>query len=105
MTEPHNTEPPYENPYPGSSPSDRRRVASMWGWIVGIAVVILVAFIVAAVWSGDTRTAGTAPIETTGLGTTATHPTPPPATTGQSPTMPAIAPNNKMTPQTTPATK
>ncbi len=99
MTNPHNTEPRYEDPYPGSSPSDTRRVASMWGWIVGIAVVILVAFIVAAGWSGNTHTASTAPTETTGMGT-ATHPTPAPAADGQVPGAPAVAPT-----KTAPATK
>ena len=99
MTDPRNTDPRYDDPYPGSNLSDRSGAGSTWAWIAGIAIVILVAFIVAAAWNGNPRTASTAPTETTGMGTTATQPTPPPATTGQSPGAPAIAPNT-MTPQT-----
>ena len=91
MTDPRHT---------GPNLNDRSG-GSTWAWIGGIAVVILVAFIVAAFWNGTQRTASMTPPETTGMGV-ATPTTPPPA----------IAPNNmapndtaplKTTPPTTPA--
>jgi hypothetical protein len=103
MTDPRNTDPRYDDPYPGPNLNDRSG-GSTWAWIAGIIVVVLVAFLLAAIWNGNPQTASRAPTVTTGMGTTAMHPTPPPATTGQSPGAPAIAPNT-MTPQTTPTTK
>lgn len=70
----------------------------MWGWIAGIAVLALIAFVVIAGWSGSQNTASnssppaattgqatpgaTAP-STTGSGTTSPKPMTPPAKPGQ----------------------
>ena len=85
---------------PGPNLNDRSG-GSTWAWIAGIAVVILVAFIVAAFWNGTQRTASMTPPETTGMGTV-THTTPPPAATGQGAGTPAIAPNTTAPQHTTP---
>ncbi len=101
MTDPRNTDPRLD-PTPGSNLNDPARGGgSMWGWIAGIAVVVLIAFIVAAFWNGQPRTASVTPTETTGMGTV-THTTPPPATTGRTPGAPAVAPT-KPAPQPAPA--
>ena len=67
MTDPRDTNPRYDDP-PNSNLSSERGSRAMWGWIAGIAVVILVAFILAAGWNGDTNTASNPPAATTGAG-------------------------------------
>ena len=68
-----------------SDPVVRRRDPAsdrLWGWIAGIAVLILVGFILAAGWTGsNTNSASNAPPATTGSApsTTGSAPTPPPA--------------------------
>lgn len=81
MTDPRYTDPRYNDP-----PLDRtlRRSesgSSMWGWIAGLAVIVLIAFVLIAGWNSNTRTAGNAPQSTVGSGAM-TQPVPPP-TTGQ----------------------
>lgn len=58
-----------------------RSVDRMWGWIAGIAVIVLIAFILVAGWntSGNNNTASNNPPPA------AT----PPSTTGQAPSIPA----------------
>lgn len=91
MTDPRNTDPRQSGWHPRSDPSDRRSSGGMWGWIVGIAVVILAAFILAAVWNRAPETASKAPPATTGSGAT-TQAVPPPGTSGQNAGTPAMAP-------------
>lgn len=69
-----------------SEPAARRPdgVGGIWGWIAGIAVLVLIAIILIAGWNSPTNTALDAPqpAGTVGSGTT----TPPPAaTTGAAP--------------------
>jgi len=71
-----------------SGPAARQPDTSggMWGWIAGIAVVVLIAIILIAGWSSDKNTASNAPA-------TATVPiTPPSATTGSAPNSAPMAP-------------
>lgn len=94
MSDPRFTDPHYSDDR-FSQPVLRRNegVGGIWGWVVGLAVVALIAFIVAAGWHGDgTNTASTgkgpsataaiphsAP-STTGSGATSPQPVKPPST-------------------------
>ena len=60
MTDPRNTDPRYDDPYPGPNLNDRSG-GSTWAWIAGIIVVVLVAFLLAAIWNGNPQTASRAP--------------------------------------------
>ena len=67
-------------------PIERDRAGgAMWGWIAGIAVLILIAFVLIGGWgsgggNGGTNTAANAPASAP-----ATTPAPAPSTTGQAP--------------------
>jgi hypothetical protein len=82
MTDPRYTDPRYNDPTVDTGLRRDRNSASMWGWIAGLAVVVLIAFILVAGWNGNTRTAGNGPQSTVGSGAMV-HPVAPPATTGQ----------------------
>ena len=77
-----------------SDPVERRPDTSggMWGWIAGIAVVVLIAIILIAGWNSNQNTASNSPSATTGSAPMSS-PMSPPSTTGAapklSPTMPA----------------
>jgi len=66
MTDPRNTD-PHRREHQLSEPV-RRQDTRMWGWIAGIAVVVLVAFIIIVGWNsgGPTDTASSPPATTTG---------------------------------------
>ena len=85
MTDPRYTDPRNEDPQ-FSDPVSRRdqRVDSIWGWIAGAAVVVLVAFILIAGWNHNKNTARNAPPATT----TGTASRTLPSTTGQGSPMP-----------------
>ncbi len=75
-----------------SDPVERRPDTSggVWGWIAGIAVVVLIAIILIAGWNSNKHTASNSPSATTGSATTpmklpsAIAP-PPSSTTGSAP--------------------
>lgn len=99
MTDPRYTDPRYRDPQI-SDPVSRRdqRVDSIWGWIAGLAVVVLIAFIIVAGWNGTKHTASNPPPATTG---SASHTMPPPSgTTGQGPTAPMAPHKAAPAPQT-----
>jgi multidrug efflux pump subunit AcrA (membrane-fusion protein) len=90
MSDPRQTDPRL------SDPVLRRedRSGGVWGWIAGIAVLALIAFVVIAGWNGSQNTAnnsspppattgqttpGATPPSTTGSGTTSPQPMSPPA--------------------------
>jgi hypothetical protein len=96
MTDPRYTDPRYNDPPVDTGLRRDRSGASMWGWIAGLAVVVLIAFILVAGWNGSNRTVENGPHSTVGSGTTA-QPVPPPTTTGQggatmAPSVPATSP-------------
>jgi hypothetical protein len=74
-----------------SDPVERRPDTSggMWGWIAGIAVVVLIAIILIAGWNSNQNTASNNPSATTG-----SAPMSSPSTTGSAPrsTMTPAAP-------------
>lgn len=81
-----------------SDPVTRRpdNVGGMWGWIAGIAVLVLIAIILIAGWNNNTHTASNPPAATTGSATAPV--TPHPATTGAGPAThpaPAVTPAPK----------
>lgn len=81
MTDPRYTDPNRDPSF--SDPVLRRdqSVDRMWGWIAGIAIVILIAFILIAGWN-NSNTASNAPSSTTGSATThAPSPAPSPSGT------------------------
>lgn len=82
MTDPRYTDPRYYDPPADTGLRRDRSGASMWGWIAGLVVVVLIAFILIAGWNGNTRTAGNGPHSTVGSGTM-TQPVPPQTTTGR----------------------
>lgn len=85
-----------------SDPVERRPDTSggMWGWIAGIAVVVLIAIILIAGWNSNTNTASNGPATTTGSAPMSSpmlpRPATPPSTTGSAPssapTLPAPTP-------------
>lgn len=85
MTDPRFNEPRLEDPVVRR---DDRTGTGMWGWIAGVAVLALIAFVLIAGWGGNTNTASNNPAATPGSSSSA------PATTGSG----ANAPR-----QTTPA--
>jgi hypothetical protein len=79
FTDGRNLDPNYVQPAPLRDES----VGGVWGWIAGLAVIALIAFVVIAGWDKDTETADTktpAPISTTNSGPVRN--VTPPATTG-----------------------
>ena len=81
MTDPRYTDPRYSDPPPVNADlRSERGNAAMWAWAAGIAVVILIAFILAAGWNSNPQTASRVPPTTTGSGA-ATQAVPPPAMT------------------------
>lgn len=62
-----------------------RNVDRMWGWIAGIAVVVLIAFILIAGWNSGDRSASNTPNPTA----PSSSPLSPPATTGSGAGLPA----------------
>jgi hypothetical protein len=66
MTDPRFTDPRYKDPL--AEPVLRRdeTVGGMWGWIAGLAVLALIAFVVIASWNSNPNTAsnGAAPMTT-----------------------------------------
>lgn len=73
-----------------SDPVERRpdTAGGMWGWIAGIAVVVLIAIILIAGWNSNSNTASYAPGATTTGSATApinSPMSPPSSTTGSAP--------------------
>jgi hypothetical protein len=101
MTDPRNVDPRWQD-HQFSDPVRRhdQSVDRMWGWVAGLAVVVLIVFIVIVGWNagGPTNTASNAPASTTGQGSSALAPTPgrsAPAPQGTSPApSPSPAPGN-----------
>jgi hypothetical protein len=91
MTDPRFTDPRYSDPQL-SDPVLRRddsAAGGMWGWIAGVAVLLLIGFLIIAGWNNNPNTAstsssptattsGTAP-STTGSGSTSPKPATPAA--------------------------
>jgi hypothetical protein len=74
-------------------------VGGMWGWIAGIAVLVLVAIILIAGWNGPNDTASNAPIPEATSGSATIPMTPPPAaTTGAAPATHPMQPATPPTP-------
>lgn len=75
-----------------SEPVDRRPDASggVWGWIAGIAVVVLIAIILIGGWNSNKNAASNAPSATTGSAT-APMARPSSSTTGSAPSSPSPA--------------
>lgn len=96
-TDPRNRDPQYVDPV---SRHDQR-VDNFWGWIAGIAVVVLIAFILIAGWNTNKNLASNTPPATTG---STTRTVPPPTTTGQGAPMP-IKPATPASPTPAPSGK
>lgn len=101
-SDPRNTDPNYIAPTPLRDESS----GGVWGWIAGLAVVALIAFVVLAGWNNSgTNTASNAgnpaPI-TTGNSGPVRNVTPP-ATTGSGTTSPLTNPATPSAPPASPA--
>ncbi len=81
-----------------SDPVERRPDTSggMWGWIAGIAVVVLIAIILIAGWNSNSNTASNESGATTGSAPMSSpmlpRPSTPPSTTGSAPNSAPMAP-------------
>ncbi len=84
------SDPRYDQPL--SDPVERRSDTSggLWGWIAGIAVVVLIAIILIAGWNSNKNTASNAPATRTGA---VTSPMTPPSTTGSAPNSSPMTPS------------
>lgn len=95
MTDPRFTDPRL------SDPVIRRdeAVGGMWGWIAGVAVVLLIAFLIIAGWNSNSNTASSGS-STTSTASTPAKPATPPSTTGSGSSAPqpfTPAPSNTPT--------
>ena len=88
MSDPQFTEPRYSDPRL-SDPVVRRdeSVGGVWGWIAGIAVLVLIGFILVAGWNSSSNTARNAPPPVT-TGSAPMRNATPPSTTGSGTTRP-----------------
>ena len=101
MTDPRFTDPRLNDPVDPrlSDPVIRRdeSAGGMWGWIAGVAVLLLIGFLIIAGWNSNSNTASSGS-KTTTTSSTAPRTTPQPSTTGsgststQPLTPPAAAP-------------
>jgi hypothetical protein len=104
FTDPRNSDPRLSDPVL----RQEEPAGGIWGWVAGLAVLALIAFIVVAGWNSDQNTASTAssPPITTGANAPGTAPrnATPPTTTGSgasspmtpsapAPSTPAQSPN------------
>jgi hypothetical protein len=92
FTDPRNTDPRLSDPVL----RQEEPAGGIWGWVAGLAVLALIAFIVVAGWNSDQATTANSnsPPVTTGANAPATAPrnVNPPSTTGSgasSPSMPS----------------
>ena len=91
MTDPRFTDPRLSDPVVRR---DESAAGGMWGWIAGVAVLLLIGFLIIAGWNNNTNTASsgsstttssstapkmTPPASTTGSGSSSTQPLAPPA--------------------------
>jgi hypothetical protein len=93
MTDPRYTDPRYSDP-PLSDPVIRRdeSVGGMWGWIAGVAVLLLIGFLIVA----GTATNGSSPMTTSSA--PARNATPPTTTGSGSPASQPLTPAPSTTP-------
>lgn len=101
MTDPRFTDPRYSDPRL-SDPVIRRdeSVGGMWGWIAGIAVLLLIGFLVVAGRNSNSNTAASGSGPSTTASTPARNATPP-STTGSGTSSPqpfTPAPSNPSAP-------
>ena len=99
MSDPRFTDPRFNDPRtsdPRTDPVLRRSesVGGIWGWVAGLAVVALIAFIVIAGWNNGTTNTANNGVNTTPPVTTGAAPTRavPPSTTGSGATSPSPQP-------------
>jgi hypothetical protein len=83
MTDPRYTDPRYGDPRSDTGLGDS--IGGPWGWIAGIAAVVLIAFLVFAGIKQGINTASDKPLAstTTGFGGSSPQPMSPPARSGQ----------------------
>ena len=86
MTDPRYTDPRLSDPVLRDDSG-----TGVWGWIAGLAVLALVAFIVIAAWNSDKNTAGNPPPTTTSSAPMRNDAMPP-STTGSGLTTPRPMP-------------
>jgi hypothetical protein len=97
MSDPRFTDPRFNDPKL-NEPVLRRgdNAGGVWGWIAGLAVVALIAFIVIAGWNNGTTNSANNGVNNNPPITTGSAPTRamPPSTTGSGATSPALRPTS-----------
>lgn len=98
MSDPRFTDPRFNDPVHNQPVLSRgESVGGVWGWIAGVGVIALIAFIIIAGWNGNgTNTASNGPAANPPV-TTGSAPmrnVTPPTTTGSGATSPAPAPSS-----------
>jgi hypothetical protein len=91
MTDPRDTDPRLHDPVL----QDDTSVGGMWGWIAGLTLLVLIAFVVVAGWNSDRQTASNSPSAPISTGSAPPRTAMPPSTTGSGTTSqqpPAPAP-------------
>src|SRR5262249_37449053 len=102
MTDPRFTDPRLSDPV---IRRDESAAGGMWGWIAGVAVLLLIGFLIVAGWNNTRPTASKGSWTPTRTSNTAPRPTPPPSPTvpGATSTQPLSPPAS--TPSTPPPPK
>lgn len=96
MTDPRYTDPRLSDPVLNRDAS----AGGVWGWIAGLAILALVAFVVIAGWNSDRNTASNNPAAPMSTSSAPARSAMPPSTTGSGatspqPLTPAPAPANR----------
>lgn len=103
MTDPRFTDPRFDDRYTPPAPLRNENAGGVWGWIAGLAVVALIAFVIVAGWnSATTDSASNSPAATpapvtTGSGAPIRN-VMPPSTTGSGSTSPMTNPAPQASP-------
>ena len=82
------TDPRYTDPRSDPVLRDDANIGGTWGWIAGLAILALIAFVVVAGWNSDRHTANSNPSAPMSTSSAPPRNAMPPSTTGSGATSP-----------------